>query len=354
MIRRAWKTGIGLSVCALSTMAIMAGCNDDDDDGGPVVPTPTATASPTASPTTPGTQNFSVPVTLSNRQNGTMNLRVQGSQVTGTLTVRAASAQSALNTRVFTFVIPAGTYNITGTFTLPRTFRVSGVFPAPIGNFVINGLIPTPTQNGSYIVSAGGQTANGTIPALNTNPTPTASPTGTATATPTATVTPGPGSGTTNLIFTPGSGYNGLTAPFNRVDAVLSASLFNNSGAQASTLTGALQMGGTQSTVGQPARTLNLSAFTSGSLIAVGTTFSTGVQGNFQVRYGESRQGTTPFSGTWSSSSGTVRVEALTDNRITLRFTNFRFDPFPFGSGQGRGTFTMNGPLTFAISRVMV
>lgn len=351
MKRQCW-IGVGALLLVAPIATGLSGCNGDNESGGVTVPTPT--------PTEVAARSISAPISLGVGKSGLLTLLIQGSRATGSLKVSnsAPALRAAKSAEAITFSIPNAAYGVSGTFTPPRTFSVIGAFPPPLGAFTINGTLPTATQAGSFTLRANGQTASATIPptgaaptptATGANPTPTATganPTPTATTRPSATATPVPPGSGTNLIFTPASGYNGIATPFTRVESTPSASLVNQ---PSSGLLNAVVSAGNATT---GARTFTIQAFRSTGPVAVGTTFvGNGSGDSLNMRYSENRPTNNNFVGTWNSTTGTAQVTALTANSITLRFTTVHFEPFVFGAGNAQGDFTLNGTLTFPISR---
>jgi hypothetical protein len=90
MTNHKWKKWtVSTALLSVATAGVLAGCNNDDD-GGPApqpVPINTATPRPTATATVPGAVR--VPVNFGNGQTGVLNLRPQGSTITGSLEVGA-------------------------------------------------------------------------------------------------------------------------------------------------------------------------------------------------------------------------------------------------------------------------
>jgi hypothetical protein len=328
-MKRQWLLATGAALSVVPMMSLMTGCNGDNDNGGPFVPTPTATA--TAVPTGVAPQNFSAPVNLGSGRNGTLNLQVQGTQVTGNLVVR--SAQTLVGTRAFSFAIPAGTYSFTGTFSPPRNFSVSGNFPAPTGNFSINGSLPTATSTGSFTVTAAGQTATGTIPALNATPTATATPIN-PTPSPTS-VTPGTGSASFTFSNVSGSNVNTSRFSLDRIEGAL-----NNKG-----VSGQMNIASiiaADIVTGQSQRLVNVTV-PSATKLAVGQTFAIPTSGGTVV-YTESSVSTTGVSTRiWNAVSGSMKIEAIGANNITVSFQSVRMQALAAGGSQGTGSFTFGG-----------
>jgi hypothetical protein len=147
MIRKRASLAAGLFVCALPVCALVPGCGGGGD-GAVVVPTPG-----------PG-QSVSAPVNFGNGQTGTLNFVRNGNVLTGTLVVAQGSTGSQ--------VIPAGTYEFTGTVNSQRNYEVTGTLPGQIGQFRVTGLFPTTTSTGTYTLTFSGQTITGILPVLPT------------------------------------------------------------------------------------------------------------------------------------------------------------------------------------------
>lgn len=169
----------GLTLCSLPMMTMLPGCGGSDS-GPNITPTPS-----------PSNRAFTAPVNFGNGQSGTLNLQVQNNRANGNLIVRSRLVEfgGQLGAREFRSQITAGTYPVSGTFTDPRAFDVSGTFGQVGGGFRITGTVPTESENGSFnLTASGSQNANGPIPSINTQPTP--APTSNATSSPTAGASP--------------------------------------------------------------------------------------------------------------------------------------------------------------------
>lgn len=120
-------------------------------------------------------------VDFGNGQTGSLNLTRQGNQVDGELTI--SNPSPTLRSQALSRSLQFGSYALTGSFTPPKGFSVTGNFPAPIGTFTVSGNFPSLTEPGSATLEANGETVSIELPALNTipspsptSPSPTASP----------------------------------------------------------------------------------------------------------------------------------------------------------------------------------
>jgi hypothetical protein len=180
-----FKNIIPTTSLSLVPLLFLSGCGGGSSSGGVTISptaTPVATTSPTPTATsvvataTPASTSVPTPeagaqhsaiVDFGNGQTGTLNLRVSGSTVSGGLVVNAAGRQTNhaghSGPHPFTSAIVAGTYPLTGTFSTPDSFFVSGRFPDPQGEFAIIGTVPTATTRGSYTLACRGEGATGPI-----------------------------------------------------------------------------------------------------------------------------------------------------------------------------------------------
>ncbi len=332
--------GVGLAVCGVS--AILAGCNGVNGVNGGPIPVPTSTFPVPTS--TPASQSFSAPVTLANGQTGTLALRLQNGRATGTLKVdsrRVADAVARL--AVISLVIPSGTYPISGTFTPPRGFSVSGSFPAPIGSFSISGTIPTPTQTGAFTLRAAGQSTNGIIPVIGTVPTPIPQPTtaGTPSGTPLPTVR-----GTLNVTFS-NSTINASSAPFNGPAAngfigIPSSPKGNFLGVYGTGV-------GTAAFRSFTVNVLNTISGGGYSPFTVGQSFGFGSNGINLPGQAAINYSTTVGvrAAIFSATSGTLTITAVSANSISYKLQNVHLGPGIVNPG-GTGSFTLNGTGTLS------
>jgi hypothetical protein len=136
----------------MAGLAIGCGGSDDDNNSG-------------GGPNVNGT--FSAPVDFGNKQTGSLSITVAGSSITGTL-VSNPPPPTTTATASLDFFIPAGSYDLEGTFTPPRSFSVTGTAPSPGGSFTVTGLLPTETELGSYKLTMNGQITEGVIPLVET------------------------------------------------------------------------------------------------------------------------------------------------------------------------------------------
>lgn len=146
------------ALCSLFLIGLLTGC----PASGPGQLTPA--------------ENYSSPLTFSNGQTAQLNLKRQGTDLSGELTIAARTG-----TQQFTQTINTGTYSLTGTYSPPRTYSLTGTFPAPLGSFSFSGQLPTAGLPGSYLLTAGGQSLSGILPALSgssasASPIPSSSP----------------------------------------------------------------------------------------------------------------------------------------------------------------------------------
>lgn len=115
----------------------------------------------------PAIRLFSAPVQLSANQTARLNVRLRGITIEGDLIVNEATGPNPGPTPgALPFNLPASTYALTGTFTAPRGFTLTGDFPAPVGTFSVTGQIPTSSETGSFTITAGGNTVSGTFPRI--------------------------------------------------------------------------------------------------------------------------------------------------------------------------------------------
>lgn len=179
-MKQSFSLVYGALLAAFPLAALLTGCGG----GGGIIgeATPTPSSSPTATSATPVPTSVdlgSAPVVFSNNQIGTLSLTRKGTAVSGTVVVNDVATQglAGRSTQALSFSIKAGTYQVSGTFTPPRGFSITGNFPAPVGAFSITGAIPTTSETGSYTLKAGGETVTGTYPKISTLPTPVPSAT---------------------------------------------------------------------------------------------------------------------------------------------------------------------------------
>ena len=201
-----FRIALGGLLIGTPLAALSSGCGGGNSLGLPTAtPTTTSTATPTATTAqaTTQTSNF----TLSNGQRVILVTKTTGTTITGTLQILAAGAQTA-TTRAVTNTFKVGTFQVTGTFTPPRSYSIS-VTDNGQPFFSMTGLLPTATQAGSYSLTVNGQTQTGVIPALG-SPTATATPKPTTgpTVSPTTPVTNG-----INLTFAPSNPSNFFVLP---------------------------------------------------------------------------------------------------------------------------------------------
>lgn len=280
-------------------------------------------------PTVPLNQVLTAPVTFGNGQTGILRLtRGANNAVTGTLVVNAAPTPDAGRTdQAFNFGITIGTYQVTGTFTAPTGFTVNGTFPAPVGNFSINGNLPTTAATGNFTIRANGQTETGVYPRIGTTGGGTGGGIGTA-------------SGTINFTNL-SSGFNGISSAFSPPVAVVSTS---NNGTN-----NALQIVFNTPTGTLPARTVSLTLFKSGTFSDgddFPITFSPNPNSNFgAAQYNEtSVSGTTASAKVWSGMSGSVKLVSISASEVVVDFNGASFSPTPTLGGVG--SFKLTGVVT--------
>lgn len=161
---------------------------------------------PQPQPNQPITQTSNL--TLGNGQRAILTTTRNGNGIIGTLQILDAGQSTLLASKApagkaFNFNIAVGTYAISGTFTPPRGYSISGNFGA-LGTFSLTGLLPTATETGAYSLVANGQTDSGVIPVIGST-VPTLSPSTAPTVAPTS----APGSGSVfDISFTPSSDAN--------------------------------------------------------------------------------------------------------------------------------------------------
>lgn len=309
-----WK--LGALLLGAPVVAVLPGCGGGTD-------------SSLFTPPPAGSQTFAAPVSFGNGQSGTLNLTTTSTTASGTLIVQPRAAQQA--TRNFTFTLPAGTYNTSGTFTPPRDFAVNGAFPAPVGAFSIAGSIPSGTQNGVFTVTANGQSVSGTIPAV---PATGATPTPRPGTTPAPNPTPVPTGGGHLTVTFSNATINASSAPFDSagVGAVV--------GSTAGNFSSSYQVSNRNFNV-VVLNTLaggNYQPLTVGQQLGFNAS-GIGFPGKAQIIY-TAVIGTT--TGQWSARSGTLTITAITSSAISYRLNNVRFDPGLVNQA-GTGSFTLNG-----------
>lgn len=325
-----WKWG---AVCAATVVVVpmvisLPGCGGGSNSNGII----------------PVVETFTTPVQFSNNQSGTLTLRVQGNFAGGDLVVN-----NATRSRQFTFTIPAGTYAVEGTFTPPRTFRVVGNFPSPLGPFDLNGTIPTEDAPGSFTLNANGQTVTGSIPIPGTTPTPG----GTPGVTPGPTQPGGNATATANLLFSQVQGANATTTAITSITAVPQAFFTLNTGGSNRSTFGAVVQSGNAGQVGTRVRTLTLAGgfggnFAAGIELPVVTLFNP-LANSVTIRYEEAgASGTTPFVAMWRGNGGTVRFESVQGRNVTMRLSNVTFVRDTTTPFQAQGSFTLNGTITLS------
>lgn len=330
--RRFWTLA---ALATLTPVIVLSGCNGSDNNGGPggVLNLPggntSATATPTATRTgTPVIQ--SAPIALSSGQTGTLNVSRVGNNLTGTLVV-PASVDGVKPRATTSFTIPAGTYTVTGTFTLPLGFSLTGNFPSPIGSFNLSGQLPTPTSQGNYTLAAAGQTFAVTLPVF-TLPTTTPSPS------PSPVPSTGGGSGS---IRTSGSGAATLTLTLNG----------SGSGATFTSNFGAFSAGQDN---GQNVLSVNLQNTNSQRSFAF-TIFKTGtINAGDSFNLTPTTSGNRAFlaytnaanSSSYFAASGSITITGATTTGFTLSLSNVKVNAvsgatgsLTFPSGSGTGTY---------------
>ena len=351
---RLWPLAALLALAPI--VALSGGCGGGSGGGlfGGATPTPRpiATATPTATPANSPVITNAL-ITLGNGQAGTLNVSRVGNALSGTLLVVARQASPQLpqdrTAKSFNFSTPAGTYTVSGTFTPPRGFTLSGDFPAPLGNFSLVGQIPTTASAGSYTISAAGQTQSGAIPVIS-NPTPTTQPTTGPTSSPTTTPTTITGggslpasSGGTDTLTLAGSG-SGVGANFSEA-GYFAIAPFNG-------VTQLRLEGTTPRNDTTPYRDIIVSAFKTGTL-KVGDSFTispatTGQRASVLISYAPAGSSTgTVYYGV----SGTVTITGATATGFSVALSNVKIngigsatggkDDFHiFPTGSATGTYT--------------
>lgn len=305
---------------------VLTGCSGSGT-GGAFQPNATPTPTATATPTTPQPAAQVSNLTLGNGQRAILTTTVDGNnKITGSVQILAPAvvpAVAKIGTKAFSFSIPLSTYGIvSGTFTPPRSYNITGNFGA-LGSFSMSGLLPTTTQEGTYTLSVNGQTESGIIAKVGqTFPTPTPNPT-------TQPTTP-PG-GTVNITFTPSSDSNFVNVPalpkFTIVQAAPDYKLLGiilqsdvQIGKDGIYLAAALEA--------KPNGFVDLSSFSATGYIY--NTLPSGVIKSFLPE------------------SGTISIVSLSSTSATIRFTDAVYRAT--GASNGKGSVKLNGTVTAPIS----
>ena len=284
---------------------------------------------PQPQPNQPVTQTSNL--TLENGQRAILTTNRNGNDITGTLQILNVAqspllASKAPAGKVLNFNIAVGTYSISGTFTPPRGYSISGNF-GEFGTFSLTGLLPTATEAGSYSLVANGQTDNGVIPVIGSPvPSPSTAPSPSPSTAPTS--APG-GSSSFDLSFTPSSDSNFGVAPLITSNFTLATSINRVVGVAQSDV----QIGKVGTYLLAPAVSTTLGIST--NLADVGTTsyiYNYDASGNIR---------------NFVPKSGTITLLELTPTSATIAFNNAVYVANEGGSGTGTVTLsgTIKGPL---------
>lgn len=275
--------------------------------------------------TTPANVALFAPVDFGNGQTGRLNLTRSGDTVSGNLRADFAPTMAAAKrgAQAFNFILPAGNYPVSGSFTKPTTFSVTGSFPAPAGEFTIDGTLPTQTGAGSFTIHSDGQTVTGIYPAIGT--------------------------------FTP-------PPVVNEIRFSMVSSNFNGNSSKISADTGTFERNKTQTTdrivanlaLGDASqRKVTVEISTAGT-IEPGQRFKIGVSDDFRsdthVSYSEHHDDT-DFN--WATrggpdvpGGGVVTVLSLSNTALRLQIDNAALSSISNSFGlQPEGSFTLNGTL---------
>lgn len=313
----------GALLAATPLTVLMSGCGGSSG-GFFATPTPVPTSTPipttTGTPSAQQTSNF----TLGNGQRAVLRYTTSGTKINGTLQILASSA-NAVKTSAITYTFAVGTYTVTGTFTPPRGFSITGTLNgSPL--FTMTGQLPTTTQTGSYSLTVDGQTESGTIPRIG-DVTPTATPRPTTTPT-----TPSGGTVTSNLTFTKSSDSNFVVVPI----TTASLNLNSTSGITSLGYGGQGRNSSTRDAVGVFTVLFNPKTGQQYGL-------TDGQSGNYIINV----PGGT-FSNYFTVKSGIITVTSLTASTVTLKYDKVVYAANEGGNGKGSVTVsgTVSGPYT--------
>ncbi len=274
----------------------------------------------------PAAQILTVPIAFTSGQTGSLTMALT-TNTAGTLTIGpAAQTQNAVHTPVahadpivLPITLPNGTYLITGTFTPPAAFSVSGTLPAPYGTFTITGTIPSNSQPGSFTLIAGGQKYSGIVPIPVTEPLPMPTPKPTPTPTPTPST--------------------GLKISASTANAPEAKNGVINGPASASKSPGGVNPNGTpyegQYNVDVMPTGADLSVEIFTLSVSAGQTFSA-TDPRFRSDF------LATATGRYDCDGGAVQVVAVSDQSITLKLNDVHYTASP-GSVSASGGFTVNG-----------
>ncbi|RYG68317.1 hypothetical protein EON80_11900 [bacterium] len=298
---------------------LLPGCS-----GGLSSVSPTAT--PVSNPTSTPTPTTAAPVTtafvLGNGQRATLVTQQNGTGLTGTLQIQAPllNVASTRQSNALNYTFRVGTYQITGTFTPPRGFNITGTDGGqPL--FTMTGQFSTTTETGSYTVKVNGQTDTGTIPKIGQT-TPTATPT----TRPTTTPTTKPSGVVANLTIKPSADSGFVSVPITTATLIRTTSI-NILSAGAS---------GSNSNVDGVAITFPFVDAKAGTVKTINAA-TVGVSSSLI-----NTRRSFPFY--YFAKSGTVTVTALSATTATVTYKDI-----VFGASEGtsaKGTITVNGTVT--------
>lgn len=295
-------------LCVVPIMALVPGCGGGSNGQG-LIP------STTPNPATTQASNM----TLGNGQRAILTTTTRGTEITGTLQVLPPAVNPLrATTRALTYSFGVGTYQISGTFTAPRGFSITGTDGGqPL--FTMTGQLSTATLAGSYSLTVDGQTDTGVIPKVG-QAFPTTPP-----------VTPPPTTITSNLTFSPSSDSNFVNAPLTTGTFTLVAS--------ANIVGGALQ---SDVKIGKDGVFLAFSGISS----TIGSTANFGTFGASGYIYNYTPAG---LIRNFVPESGSITLTAISQNSATFRFNNA---VYAANSGNiARGKVTVNGTVTAPLKR---
>ena len=244
-------------------------------------------------------------------QNSSLDITVDNAgTATGTMIVTNPPMR-AINPLAVT--IPGGTYNVTGTVN-PNTgaFSLTGTIVG-FGNFTINGVLPTGTAQGNYLVTINGQNYPGVIQ-NSTQGQPSGS-TGTQHIIATGT--------SSNAVFTPGGSYNGLPG-------ILSSPIIGGVVVTDSSTSNLVTISLTSGT--SPLRNLTFGVVTHGAALQLNSPYNLITDPNGEgalVTYQQIIG--TAVDKAWAQGSGTVTITSLTNSAVEV---DYNFTNIPINSAQ--------------------
>jgi hypothetical protein len=323
------KFGLAL----LGTLALFtAACGSGGSTVGGVPGGPVAAVNPFAG-------QFLGTNPLNGGQTGAVDLQVDSlGRVTGVFRVVAPPAPPA------GILLPAGSYIVSGNVNFQTgVFSLTGSLPG-VGDFTLTGTLPTGTNQGSYLLTIGGESFPGVIQNASLgvpNPNPN----------------PGPGGGTqdgvnrlvgggtlSGFTFTPSGGYNGVNPPVSGSSLIGGAVRDGSNSNNTATISiSQSQIVGTSVTI----RALVVGVVTGASPLTVGQTYplATTPTGQGSIISLSETTGTT-IDKAWAptaNSAGNVTITSLTDTAIELDFEFTNLGPNSADPGAAVGGFDTAG-----------